>query len=66
MEAHIDEVSLGTNAQEDHICLLKEFFSVCQENYPRIKLEKSEFMCQETEYPGLAVIPAILPLVSCG
>ena len=44
MEAHIDGVSLGTNAQEDHIPLLQEFFTVCQENHLRIKLEKCEFM----------------------
>ena len=54
-EAHIDEVSLGTNAQEDHIRILEECFSVCQEDYPRIKLEKSEFMRQETEYLGFNV-----------
>ena len=26
MEAHIDDVSLGTNTQEDHVLLLCEFF----------------------------------------
>ena len=26
MEAHIDDVSLGTNIQEDHVLLLREFF----------------------------------------
>ena len=40
MEAHIDDVSLGTNTQEDHVLLLSEFFIVCQENHLRIKLEK--------------------------
>ena len=40
MEAHIDDVSLGTNTQEDHILLLQEFFIVCQENHLHIKLEK--------------------------
>ena len=29
MEAHIDDVSLGTNTQEDHDLLLCEFFLVC-------------------------------------
>ena len=29
MEAHIDDVSLGTNTQEDHLILLGEFFAVC-------------------------------------
>ena len=52
MEAHIDDVSLGTNTQEDHILLLQEFFTVCQENHLRIKLEKCEFMLEEMEYLG--------------
>ena len=43
-EAHIDDVSLGTNTQEDHVLLLRKFFIVCQENHLRIKLEKREFM----------------------
>ena len=33
MEAHIDDVCLGTNTQEDHLILLGEFFTVCQENH---------------------------------
>ena len=33
MEAHNDDVSLGTNTQEDHIPLLQEFFTVCQKNH---------------------------------
>ena len=53
MEAHIDDVSLGTNTQEDHVLLLREFFIVCQENHLRIKLEKCEFMKEEMEYLGL-------------
>ena len=44
MDAHIDDVSLGTNTQEVHVLLLREFFIVCQENHLRIKLEKCEFM----------------------
>ena len=47
MEAHIDDVSLGTNTQEDHILLLQEFFTVCQENHLRIKLKKCEFIREE-------------------
>ena len=47
MEAHIDDVSLGTNTKEDHVLLLREFFTVCQENHLRIKLEKCEFMKEE-------------------
>ena len=55
MEAQIDDVSLGTNTQEDHVLLLREFFIVCQENYLRIKLEKCEFMKEEMEYLGFDV-----------
>ena len=44
MEAHIDDVCLGTNTQEDHLILFGDFFAVCQENYTRLKLEKGEFM----------------------
>ena len=33
MEAHINDMSLGTNAQEDHVLLLRDFFIVCQENH---------------------------------
>ena len=55
MEAHIDDVSLATNAQEDHNLLLQEFFTVCQENHLRIKLEKCEFMREEMEYLGFDV-----------
>ena len=47
MEAHIDDVSLGTNTQEDHVLLLREFFIVCQENHLRSKLKKCEFMKEE-------------------
>ena len=50
MEAHIDDVSLGNNTQEDHVLLLREFFIVCQENHLRIKLEKCEFVKEEMEY----------------
>ena len=55
MQAHIDDVSLGTNAQEDHVLLLCEFFIVCQENHLRVKLEKCEFMEEEMEYLGFDV-----------
>ena len=53
--AHIDDVSLGTNTKEDHVLLLREFLIVCQENHPRIKLEKCEFMKEEMEYLGFDV-----------
>ena len=54
-EAHIDDVSLGTNTQEDHVLLLREFLIVCQENHLQIKLEKCEFMKEEMEYLGFDV-----------
>ena len=52
MEAHIDDLSLSTNTQEDHVLLLCELFIVCQENHLRIKLEKFEFLKEEMEYLG--------------
>ena len=55
MEGHMDDVRLGTDTQEDHILLLQEFFTVCQENHLRIKLEKGEFMREEIEYLGFDV-----------
>ena len=55
METHIDDVSLGTNTQEDHVLLPRESFTVCQEIHPRIKLKKSEFMKEEMEYLGVDV-----------
>ena len=48
-------MSLGTNTQEDHILLLQELFTVCQETHLRIKLEKWEFMREEMEYLGFDV-----------
>ena len=55
MEAQIDDVSLGTHTHEHHILLLQEFFTVCQENHLRIKLQKCEEMREEGEYLGLDV-----------
>ena len=43
MEAHIDDVCLGTNTQQDHLILLGELLAVCKENDTRLKL-KCEFM----------------------
>ena len=50
MEAHIANVCLGTNTQEDHLVLLGEFFAVCQENHTRLKLKKCEFMQETMRY----------------
>ena len=55
MEAHIDDVCLGTNTQEDFLILLGEFFAVCQENHTRVKLEKCEFMQQTMRYLGFDI-----------
>ena len=55
MEAHINDVSLGTNTQVGDILLLQEFFTVCQENHLCIKLEKCEFMREEMEYLGFDI-----------
>ena len=49
------DVRLGTNTQEDHILLLQEFFTVCQENHLPLQLEKCEFMCEEMGYLGFDV-----------
>ena len=54
-EAHIDDVCLGTNTQEDHLILLGEFFAVCQENHTRLKLDKCEFMQGTIQYLGFDV-----------
>ena len=55
MESDIDDVSFGTNTQEDHVLPLLEVFSACQESYLRIKLKKFKFMKVETEYLGFDV-----------
>ena len=52
MEAHIEDVCLGTNTREDHVILLGESFAVCQENHTRLKLEKCEFMQETMQYVG--------------
>ena len=51
-EAHIDDESLGTNIQEDHVLLLSELLIVCQESHLRMKLKKCEFMKEGMEYLG--------------
>ena len=55
MDAHIDDVCLGANTQEDHLILLGEFFAVCQENHTRLRLEKCEFMQETMQYLGFDV-----------
>ena len=55
MESHIDDLSLGTSTQDNHVLLLREAFIVCQETHLRIKLEKCEFMKEEMDYLGFDV-----------
>ena len=55
MEAHVDDVCLGTNTEEDHLIFLGEFFAVCQENHTRLKLEKCEFMQETMQYLGFDI-----------
>ena len=55
MEAHIDDVCLGTNTQEDQLILLGELLAVCQENHTRLKLEKFDFMQETMQYLGFDV-----------
>ena len=55
LEAHIDGVILGRNTIDDHHLLLREFYTVCQENHLRIKLEKCEFLNTETDYLGFHI-----------
>ena len=55
MEAYIDDISLRTNTGEDNILLLQGFFTVCQANHLRIKLEKCEFIRDAMEYLGFDV-----------
>ena len=53
MEAHIDDLSVGTNTEMDHILFLQEVFTACSENHLRIKLEKCEFMLEGMGYLAL-------------
>ena len=53
MEAHLEDVSLGTNTQEDDLILFGEFFAVCQENHTRLMVEKCRFMQETIENLGL-------------
>ena len=55
MEAHIDDVCLGMNTQEDHLILLSKFFAVCQGNHTRFRLEKCEFMQETMQYLGFNI-----------
>ena len=50
MEAHIDDVCLGTNTKEDHYLLLQEFFAVCRKHHMRVQLERCKVMKEEMEY----------------
>ena len=55
MEAHINDVCLRTNTQENHLIIFGEFFEACQQNRTRLKLEKCEFMQETMQYLGLDI-----------
>ena len=55
MEAHIDDVCLGTDTLGDHLILLGEFFAICQDNHTRLELEKCEFMEGAMQYLGFDI-----------
>ena len=55
MEAHMDNVCLGTNTPEDRLILVREFFHVCEQTHTRLKLEKSEFMRETMQYLGFDI-----------
>ena len=55
IEAHIDDVCLGPNTQEDHLIVLGEFFAVSQGNHTRVKLEKCQFMQETMQYLGFDI-----------
>ena len=55
MEAHIDDVCLGTNTQEDHLILFGETLAFCQETHTILKLEKCEFMQETMQYLGFII-----------
>ena len=56
MEAHIDDVCLGSKTLEDHLILLGEFFAVCKKNHTRLKPEKCEFMQETMQYQGSGIM----------
>ena len=50
MEAHMDDVCLGTNTQDNHFILLGDFFAVRKGSHTRLKLGKCEFMQETMQY----------------
>ena len=57
MGAHIDNVCLGTDTQEEHLILFGQFFAVCKEDHTRLKLEKCDLMQETMQYLGLHIGP---------
>ena len=55
MEAHIHDVCLGTNTQEDHLFPLGEILAVCKVNHTRLKLEMCLFMQETVQYLGFDI-----------
>ena len=54
-KAHIEDVCLGANTQENHLILLGDVFAVRQENHTRLRLQKCEFMQETMQYLGLHI-----------
>ena len=52
MEVHIDNFMLGTETAEDHMLLLRDFFSICEECSLRVKIEKCERLKRDLDYLG--------------
>ena len=65
MEAHIEDVCLATNSQEDHLILLSELFAVCQENHTGLKPEEYEFMQETMQYLGFDVCYRLWTPAAC-
>ena len=49
MEVHIDDFMLGTETAEDHMLLLQEFFSACEQCSLRVKIERCELLKRELD-----------------
>ena len=44
IQVYINDVLLGTDDADDHLCLVEKFLRKCEECNTRVKLEKCEFM----------------------
>jgi hypothetical protein len=53
--ALFDDCGIGTDTEEQHLIILKEFFEVCSNNHIRIKLSKCDFLKEHLEYLGFEI-----------